>query len=138
MKIVIDSNRVIAALIKDSTTRNLLFNKKFEFIAPSYIFSEINNYKFYILKKAHITEAYFDILIKILFENIFIIPESEYGKLIKTTKGEVSDIKDIPYISVAIIKKAKGIWTHDSHFKEQNKIKVFTNIGLLDILRKDN
>src|SRR3989338_3302397 len=121
MKIVIDSNREIAALIKDSTTRNLLFN-----------------YKFYILKKAHITEAYFDILIKILFENIFIIPESEYGKLIKTTKGEVYDIKDIPYISVAIIKKAKGIWTHDSHFKEQNKIKVFTNIGLLDILRKDN
>jgi len=33
MKIVIDSNRVIAALIKESTTREILFDKNFEFIA---------------------------------------------------------------------------------------------------------
>ena len=37
MKIIIDSNRVIAALMKNSTTREILFNKNFEFFAPEYV-----------------------------------------------------------------------------------------------------
>ena len=45
MKIVIDSNRVIASLIKEGTTREILFDKKFEFFAPEFIKSEIDKYK---------------------------------------------------------------------------------------------
>ena len=57
MKIVIDSNRAIAALIKDSTTRKILFDNIFEFIAPSHILVEINNYKSTIIQKIGITES---------------------------------------------------------------------------------
>ena len=37
MKIVIDNNRVVAALVKDSTTRQILFDKMFEFVSPDHI-----------------------------------------------------------------------------------------------------
>ncbi len=42
MKVIIDSNRVIAALIKGSTTRGILFDKNFEFFAPEHIENEIH------------------------------------------------------------------------------------------------
>ena len=36
MKIVIDTNRIIAALIKDGVSRKILFDKRFEFVTPDY------------------------------------------------------------------------------------------------------
>ena len=50
MKIVIDSNRVIAAMIKESTTRHILLNQFFEFIAPDYLISEVRKYEDKIIK----------------------------------------------------------------------------------------
>jgi predicted nucleic acid-binding protein len=136
MKIVIDSNRVIAALLKDSTTRSLLFNKNFEFIAPSYVFSEINKYKDYIINQLGINNEDFEILIKFIFENIKIIPEAEYTKFTEELDNEMKDIKDIPYLALAIFTKAEGIWTHDPHFKQQDKVKIYTNIDLLKFIKE--
>mgnify|MGYP001584687135 CR=1 FL=1 len=45
MKVVIDSNRVIASLLRDSTTREILYNRRFDFIAPEFIKVEIQKYK---------------------------------------------------------------------------------------------
>ena len=138
MKIVIDSNRIIAAIIKDSTTRQILLNKKFEFIAPSYVFSEITKYKDYITRKVNINSEEFDTLLSLIFENINIIKASEYDNFIKKLKNEVSDSKDIPYLAVAVFTEAKGIWTHDIHFKEQNKIEIFANMDMLKLIKEKN
>ena len=43
MNIVVDSNRVIASLLKDSTTREILYNRSFYFIAPEFVKEEIKN-----------------------------------------------------------------------------------------------
>lgn len=131
MKVVIDSNRVIAALIKDSTTRNIIFDEKFEFIAPDTITIEINKYKATIIEKAGIAEDEFDVLLSLIFEHISIIPQNEYNEFIAKFQNDIKDPNDIPYIAACIAAKAEGIWTHDPHFKEQKKVKVFTNIGLL-------
>ena len=134
MKIVIDSNRAIAALLKDSTTRQILFNNKFDFVAPEFLKAEIKKYKTLLVKKTKIKEDEFDILLSIIFERINIIPRKEYEKYIKKLKPEISDSKDIPYLACNIAVKAEGIWTHDPHFLKQDKIKVYTNKDLLDIL----
>ena len=55
MKIVIDANRIIAALIKEGTTREILFKKGFEFIAPDCIKGELQKYREEIKEKAKIT-----------------------------------------------------------------------------------
>ena len=70
MKVVIDANRVIAALLKDSTTRQILFNKNFKFIAPSFILSEIKKYKDYIIKKSKITEKEFEETFQQILPNV--------------------------------------------------------------------
>ena len=127
MKVVIDSNRAIAALIKDSTTREILFDSIFEFVAPSHITVEINTHKNTILQKIGITENEFDILLSLVFQHIKIIPQTEYNKFITKLKDEIKDPKDIPYIAACFAAKAEGIWAHNPHFMEQKKAKVFTN-----------
>ena len=136
MRIVIDSNRVIAALIKDSTTRKILFDKNFDFVAPDYIKIEISKYKSAIIETIGIAENEFDILLSLAFESITTIPENEYHKFIVKFKNSVEDQKDVAYIAACSATKSEGIWTHDPHFKEQKKVKVFTNIDLLKLSKK--
>jgi len=134
MRVVIDSNRVIAALLKDSTTREILFNRSFEFVAPEFLKEEIKKHEAFLVKKAKIRKDEFDILLSILFERINLIPQNGYQKHIKKLKGKISDQKDVPYLACGISTKAEGIWTHDLHFLKQGKIKIFTNKHLLNII----
>ena len=51
MKIVIDTNRIIAALLKKSTTRDILFDDYFEFVTPDYTMGEIRKHEEELLMK---------------------------------------------------------------------------------------
>lgn len=134
MKVVIDANRLIAALIKEGTTRLILFDNLFEFIAPDFIFNEIKKYEKEIIKKANITKEQFDILIALISENIMIIAVEEYEDII--LELNVKDKNDIAYLAVAIKSNAYGIWTHDSGFLEVKEIKILTNIDMLKLISK--
>lgn len=138
MKIVADTNRIIAALVKDSTTRSILLNKSFTFVTPDYTISEIHEHKEELKADANLSDDEFDILLALVFENIEIIPKSDYGAYLDECKNDISDIDDIPVLAVAIAAKAEAIWAHDPHFKEQKKVKVFTNIDMLKAIEKDS
>lgn len=51
MKIIIDANRIIASLIKRSTTREIILDKSFEFFTPDFTLSEIEKHRNELLKK---------------------------------------------------------------------------------------
>lgn len=131
MKIVIDSNRVFAALLKENTTRKILFCTEINFYAPDCITIELGKYKQEILKKLDLNEEEYEILLSLIFENITIVPIEEYSEFVRILEKMISDPKDIPYLALAISLQANGIWTHDPHFKEQTEVKIFTNIDLL-------
>lgn len=131
MKIVADTNRIIAALVKGGTTREILFDKSFEFITPDYTMGEIRKHEEELKNKTDQTDEEFEILLNIIFEYIKIIPESEYKDFIEDCKNDISDLDDVPILATAIATKADGIWAHDPHFLEQKKCKVFTNIDML-------
>ena len=135
MKIVVDSNRVIASLLKDSTTREILHNRTFDFVAPEFIKVEILKYKKGLMSKASITEEEFDLLLSLLFERVTLIPKVRYNKYFKDLSADISDAKDIPYFACSLATKSKGIWSHDPDFQKQNKVKIFTNIDLLRLTR---
>ena len=133
MKVVVDSNRVIAALLKDSTTREILYNDQFEFIAPELMIEEITKYKDVFIEKGKITSEEFEELLALLFEKITLIPHEEYENQLHDLMNKISDKKDTPFLACCLSTKAEGIWSHDPHFLEQKKVKVFTNKDLLDI-----
>ncbi len=134
MKVVVDSNRVIAALIKESTTREILLNKNFELIAPAYIKTEISKYSNEIISKVEITKSDFEELLSIIFDQIKIVPPLNYEKFIEVLDKTIVDEKDVPYLAVCLSEKALGIWTHDLHFKDQKIVEIFTNMDMLNLI----
>ncbi len=136
MRILVDTNRIIAALVKVGITREILFDENFEFVTPDYTVTEIIEHEGELLKKIKITKGEFEILLALIFEHIKIIPYEEYKNFIDKCKNDISDPDDIPHLAACFATKTEGIWAHDPHFKEQNKVKVFTNIDMLKLSRK--
>ncbi|MEK6898492.1 MAG: PIN domain-containing protein [Nanoarchaeota archaeon] len=132
MKIVIDTNRIIAALIKDGYSRAILSNKFHEFIAPEFAIEEIYKYKEEILCKSEMDELEFDNLFSILFKRISIIERAEYSNFVSEAEKIISDKKDAPFIALYLSIKANGIWSDDKHFLAQKEIKIFTTKDLAD------
>ncbi|MEK6963537.1 MAG: PIN domain-containing protein [Nanoarchaeota archaeon] len=136
MKILVDTNRIIAALIRKGTTRDILFDKSFEFVTPDFTLTEIKEREDELRKKTNLAKEEFDVLLAFILEPIRIVPYKEYEKFIQGCKNEISDLDDVPHLAASIATKAEGIWAHDPHFLEQKKIKVFTNIDMLKLSGK--
>ena len=78
MRILIDTNRIIAALVQEGTAREILFDENFEFVTPDYTMTEIDEHKKELKEKTELTDEEFEILLTLIFERIEIIPQSEY------------------------------------------------------------
>ncbi len=134
MKIVIDTNRIIAALIRDGTSRKILFNENFSFITLDHSLFEIYKYEDEICKKANITHEEFEILIALIFEKIEVIPKSDYISFINESKRLISDQDDAPFIAVSLAMKADGIWSDDKHFQQQTKVKIYKTEDMIRLI----
>lgn len=133
MRLVIDTNRIIASLIKEGVSRNILFDKKFEFISPDFTLIEISKYKFEIIEKISVSEEEFGLLIQLLFEKITIISKEEYLLFMEEASRLIKDQKDVPFLALALSKSVEGIWSDDSDFKQQSRVNVFTTSEMLKI-----
>ena len=119
MKIAVDTNRIIAALVKSGTTRDIIFDENFEFVTPDYTITEIREHENELLKKTKLTKEEFEILLALIFEHVTIIPQSEYEEFIDECKNDISDHDDVPFLAACLASNAQGIWAHDKHFLEQ-------------------
>ncbi len=135
MKIVIDANRVIAALCKQGTTREILFQNNFQFISPDFLLSEILEHQEELIAKLHGTKEEFELLLSLLLNFIIIIPESEYSFCFEKVQNLVSDVEDVPYLALCIAQNAYGIWTHDVNLQKQKSVKIITNIDMLKFMK---
>jgi len=132
MNIVLDTNILMSALIKDSTIRKIIINSPHNFILPEFELEEIYKHKKEILAKSKLSERELDILLLRLLRHIRIAPA---GIVIKY-KEEANkimykiDSNDVPFIATALAFNCP-IWTEDKHFKRQNKVKILSIKDLL-------
>ena len=127
MKIVIDTNILMAGLLKNSIVREILLSKNIDFFIPYQAIEEIKKYKKYLCKKSSYNEEEFEILLNYLLENIKTVPKikikaymAEAEKIMK-----IIDINDSSFIATCFSINADGIWSFDKHFQKQNEIKIF-------------
>jgi predicted nucleic acid-binding protein len=125
MKLVIDTNIIISALIKNGISRRIIISPLINFIAPDYMLQEISKYEKLICKKAKLNHDEFRLLLNLIFENINIIPKEDYKDQLNHAKTLIDDINDIPFIALCLASKADGIWSDDVHFKTQKDIMIF-------------
>ncbi len=135
MKFVLDSNIIFSALIKKSTTRNIILSDIFDLYAPEYIFSEITKHKELLLRKSKMNEGDFDALLLLLQKHIHLVPKDKYNEKIALAEDILRniDITDSPFLALSLALDC-SIWSNDGHFKQQNKAGVYTTKELTNTI----
>jgi len=133
MNLVIDTNRIMAGLLKDSTSRKIILHDSFSFYAPDYIETELNKHRAYLVKKSKIPNDDFDLLMQTLLDNVELVPfedfEHEYDRAMEIM--EPVDENDAPFLAVGLALGIEGIWTEDRHFLQQDLLKVYSTRDLI-------
>ncbi|MFH1210180.1 MAG: PIN domain-containing protein [archaeon] len=134
MKLVIDSNRIISALIKEGLSRKIIVSKNFDFLTLDYIIEEVRKYKEDICKKAKFSDSEMELLFDLFMENVEIMPDEKILSKMDEAKEIMKDIDiyDSPIIACALTVSNEGIWTEDRHLKKQSKIKIWKTEDLMD------
>lgn len=126
MILILDSNIIISALIKDSKTREIIVKADQKFLIPEIVIDEIRKYKGIILEKSKMSEEEYTAIFKKLLSYVEIIPneviERNLAEAIKIMSS--IDIKDVVFIAAALSYPDSKIWSDDKHFDMQNKAKI--------------
>ncbi len=126
MRIVIDSNILFSALIKDSYTRRTILEYKDKFLFPSYIFDEFDKHRHELLRKSGMDAADFGLLLSILLLKVEIVPKSQLDAHYANAIFIVKDIDpdDVPFIACALAHPGSIIWSDDKKLSKQAAVKV--------------
>ena len=135
MRLIVDSNVVMSALIKDSITREIILRSGIEFFHPKIALKNLDKYRSLILEKSGLDGLEYEDLFKLILSKISLIDLENFIGYLEESNDLMRgiDIEDSPFIALALSFENDGIWSDDSHFKKQNKINIWTTKELLDI-----
>ncbi len=138
MMIVIDTNVLLSALIKDSFTRRIIIFSGFDFVYPESSMKELKKYEKLTLKKSKLTKTEYNKILELLFKNIVLVSEEDVKINLKNAKRIMNKIdpKDTVFVATALIYPNTIIWSDDKDFDKQNKIKVIKTAQFMELLFK--
>lgn len=133
MELVIDANILFAALIRRSSTSEILMHEDLHLFAPEFILVEFEKYQDVILKKTNIDEHLFQELLRIYQSRIELIPAEEIRNFWNEAELISPDFKDMPYFALAL-RLGIPIWSNDKAMKEKQS--TVTVVSTEDLVRR--
>lgn len=135
MKIVVDVNIVLSALIRDSTTREIILKSELEFHFPEPSLHKIRKYKSYIQEKSGLDDWEFAEIMAKLFKYIRLVSEEEIMGKWQEAKEimESIDPEDVVFIATALSTENSTIWSDDKDFDRQTRIKTIKTKDMAEI-----
>jgi predicted nucleic acid-binding protein len=133
MKLVVDANVVISALIADGETRELLVTLEPTLLTPTVVHHEIDRYEGRIVEKSGMSPEKVQQFLDLLFEHIETVPGKEFDEHIERAKRAIgeTDPDDVLYLACALGCDA-GLWSDDTDFEQQNLVPVFTTSTVVE------
>jgi len=138
MKIVLDVNVIISALIKNSITREILVKSEHEFYFPTNAKKKLKKYEELILNKSGLTKSELETVMKGIFSNINLVADEklqEQKKEAEKIMGHI-DSEDTLFIATALTITDANIWSDDKHFEEQKTIHILKTKELVELYKK--
>ena len=139
MIIIIDVNVFLSALIKDSTTRELILTSGQEFYFPERSLQKIRKYKQLIQQKSELSDLDFLKLFHSLLKFLRIIPDEEL--LSKWEEAmeimEHIDPEDVTFIAAALSQDDAIIWSNDQHFQKQDRVITLKTKDLINLFQNN-
>ncbi len=139
MELVVDANILLAALLKEAITRELLLDSRLRLYAPEHLTSEILHLlkkNTSIQKRIGLSPKQLEELFYLLTQEIETIPKKNYAAAIQEAYKIAPHKEDAPYLALALVLNIP-IWSNDKGIHSQNSVKVFTTKEILNILVKN-
>ncbi|MBI2110045.1 putative toxin-antitoxin system toxin component, PIN family [Candidatus Woesearchaeota archaeon] len=136
MQVVLDTNILFSALIRDSKTRKLILEYEGIFLFPEYIFEEAKKHKDEIFRKSRMSADEFNELLALILRKVNIVP----SEVLEPHRQEAYlivkdiDINDALFVACALAYKGSIIWSNDADLKKQSRIRVINTMEAMKLL----
>ncbi|SFG11515.1 Predicted nucleic acid-binding protein, contains PIN domain [Halopelagius inordinatus] len=133
MKLVVDANVVISALIADSKTRELIVTLEPDLLTPEFVYDEIGNYTELIVEKSGMSPERVAQFIDLLFQYIEVVPVQEFYPHIEEAEAAIGDTDpgDVLYVACALAEDA-AVWSDVTDFDEQPLVETYSTSDVID------
>ncbi|MBI2095854.1 MAG: hypothetical protein HYT89_06770 [Candidatus Omnitrophica bacterium] len=136
MELIVEANILLAALLKEAITRELLLDSRLKLYAPEHLISET----LHLLKKNKKIQRRIGLTPKALEETFYLItqdiethPRKTYASSLAEAKKIAPHSEDAPYLALALALNIP-VWSNDQGIHAQSKVKVYTTKALLTAL----
>lgn len=139
MIIVTDANRIYSCLLsKGKVFAVFLLNsvsKKFEFVAPEFIFYEIGKHIDDIVLRSKLSKEELSEVFSFVKSQMKTITFDKFNSYTNEAEKLAPHSKDVHYFALSLALDKTPIWSDEKAFVKQDEINIFTTDKLLDDLR---
>jgi predicted nucleic acid-binding protein len=123
LKLVLDTNVILKALIKDSVVRGIILSPKHQLLIPEDAIDETRKHLDVVAEKSGLSESEIDSVLDGLLTNIRVIPAGEVLSKWKEAEEVMAPIDkgDTPFVAAAMSAQCDGIWSDDKDLGRQKK-----------------
>lgn len=134
MFIVVDANRIFSALLSKGRVFDIfLLNsllKRFEFIAPEFLFLEIGRHLGEIVSRSRLSKEELGEVFEFLKEQVTAVPFNQFAGRAEAADKLAPHQKDVQYFALAL-SLGCAVWSDETAFKRQPKVTVFSTDEML-------
>ena len=140
MNIVIDSNILFSALIKDSLTRHLILEYNGYFLCPSKTIQEFRKYYDTIIDKSKLDIDKFNIVMELVFSKLTLVQDEILIPYVSKSLGLLKeiDVDDFMFVACALAHPDSILWSNDAALKKQNVVKVMNTEEIINLFNDMN
>jgi len=134
MKVVVNTNILFTFFWKNSTTREIIRQRKLVLLSPMFAKEELRKYSLEIQEKTRCSQKEFEEILAELATTVLFVPLQEYVHLLKRAATISPDKNDIDFVALAIAHNCP-LWTNDHKLKEQIiEIEVCTTEEIIKLI----
>lgn len=128
MKLIIDTNIILKALIKRSKVSAILLSPNHQFYVPEYAMEEVEKHVPLLMEKTGLLEEEIKLALSILLTNIQVVPSESISAKWNEAEEIMGSIDkdDVPFIASSLGIACDGIWSDDKDLKRQKRVKVWS------------
>lgn len=137
MKIILDTNILFSALIKDSTTRKIILEYEGKFLLPEYIFDEMKKHQEMLYQKTKLERKDFEQLLQVILDKVTVVPTETLipHRELACKIMENIDINDALFIACGLAYPGSAIWSDDKDFKKQQIIPTVNTREIINLIK---
>ena len=127
LRLIVDTNIIMAAMLKDSSARKILLSTPIDFYVPEFVFEEIEEHIAELSKKNRLSVETNREVLAIIRRYVHVIGKKDLEKVYPEAEAIMKgiDIDDSACLAAALSIECDGIWSHDRHLTKQDRVRIW-------------